>query len=1147
MPSIPKPWPDIPIHPENFRSPPREYGILPFWFLNGALEPDEMRFQLREFREKGMPGIILHGRYGLEMPYIGETYLERIRFAVNEAKNLGLQTWIYDEMNWPSGTADQRVLKARPDLAQRYIECLNFVVRGPWFTYLTGADSRYIDFERSKPVAAFAVSLGGGDHPAGAVIDLTPNLSFENVIPWEAPPGVWRLMYIVEKEADYYIDALNPEATAEFLKIGYEPYAHAVGEHLSNQMVGFYTDEPAMHYYVTGGDNPIVPWTHNMFHRFQERNGYNLRPRLPDLFFNISPDSARVRYDFYSTLTEFYSQAYYKQIYDWCNQHGVLFTGHLLYEEWLRRLIRVEGNLFKHYPYMHVTGVDHLYPIVGSCDRPDEHVAMKVGSSAAHQNRSPRLLCESFGGIFMDATMQRMKWIADWEYVLGVNLLNPHGFHYTLEGPRKRDWPPSQFYQYPWWRFYGAFSEYISRLSHLLSGGRHVARAAVLWPLNALFANFTPQSYTPHGDRIVGDFNTLTDLLLRVHYDFDYLDEDVLASAELDGTTIRVADEDYQVLILPPITHLKLETVERLERFVQQGGQVLGMVLLPDQAFGADGLVDITDRIMRLFGVNPRDTINGYTNYPGIDILRCEHPNGGRAVFLRSYALARQIPMRIQEQTGTPGKPDGRYFIVEAEDADTRYYYAPPESEREDITAEVNKERQAVADALQGALNTMVAPDVEIDNPEIYYLHRVKDGQDIFFFVNSTQVRQTGRVTLRTDQLPVLWDPSTGSQRPVAPLTLQDGKVSFTLQLPPVGSAFVLPRDAENTVPILDTNLTILSAGPDQIKGYGPVNQGFVVVERAGKQQHRLQAGNEKRAEPFALGGEWEFETENDNALVIGQWWAREEAADGSKPEALLDGKPSGEGWLKMVPGAWSYQLPSEPNRPYPIPVWYRIPFHVSYLPAKLNMIVDGFAGSEWQLSVNGQVVKAAPVRSAIDSQMQAVEITPYIREGENWIALRLVVRNPTDGLLDLLKLVGDFSLESHADYGYTISSPRKTIQPQAWTAQGYPFYSGRGVYRCRFDLPESFIGQRVFIEPKLLDDALELIVNGHSAGVRLWPPYGIEVTDLLKPGENRVELHVANTLVNLLEAVIRPSGLSGVPELAAYPAFTFQLSDLTA
>jgi hypothetical protein len=69
---------------------------------------------------------------------------------------------------------------------------------------------------------------------------------------------------------------------------------------------------------------------------------------------------------------------------------------------------------------------------IGSRDRPDEHVAIKLASSAAHHLGSEQLLCESFGSIFMDATMQRMKWIAAWEYVLGVNLLNPHGFHFTL-------------------------------------------------------------------------------------------------------------------------------------------------------------------------------------------------------------------------------------------------------------------------------------------------------------------------------------------------------------------------------------------------------------------------------------------------------------------------------------------------------------------------------------------------------------------------------------------------------------------------------------------------------------------------------------------------------------------------------------------
>ena len=203
-----------PLSAEAFRTPNRDFGILPFWFLNGELDPDEMRFQLKELRDKGMHGVVFHGRYGLEMPYLGDRYLERVRLGVEEANRLGLAAWIYDEMNWPSGTADKRVLKARPDLAQRYLECVSFTITGPWFMCLTGEDSRYLDFQRSTPVAAFAIGANG------EVIDLTRNLSFGKVVPWEVPPGTWRLCYAVEKRADYYIDALDPESTAEFLRIG---------------------------------------------------------------------------------------------------------------------------------------------------------------------------------------------------------------------------------------------------------------------------------------------------------------------------------------------------------------------------------------------------------------------------------------------------------------------------------------------------------------------------------------------------------------------------------------------------------------------------------------------------------------------------------------------------------------------------------------------------------------------------------------------------------------------------------------------------------------------------------------------------------------------------------------------------------------
>ncbi|HKG26612.1 MAG TPA: glycosyl hydrolase, partial [Thermomicrobiales bacterium] len=1015
-------------------------------------------------------------------------YLDRIRLAVDEGERLGLTTWIYDEMNWPSGTADFRVVRERPDLSQRYLECLSFPIRGPWFACLTGGDSRYIDFERSTPVAAFALS------ESGQVVDLTPNLSFENVIPWEVPPGNWRLMYMVEKRADYYIDALNPEATAEFLRLGYEPYAANVRDKMPSPMVGFYTDEPAMHYYVTGNDNPIVPWTKDMFRRFYEHNGYNLRQRLPDLFFDVGADSPRVRHDFYTTLTEFYANAYYRQIHDWCREHNVLFTGHLLYEEWLRQMVRVEGNPFKHYPNLDVTGVDHLYPIIGDRNRPAEHVAMKLASSAAHQNGSPRLLCESFGGIFMDATMQRMKWLTDWQFVLGVNLLNPHGFHYTLEGPRKRDWPPSMFYQYPWWHFYGEFSNYVARLSHLLSGGRHVAKVALLWPINTIFGTYTPQQRTPLANRTEFDFNVLTDLLMRLHHDFDYLDEDTFAEADIEDGTIRVRDEAHELLILPPMTHLKLSTVEALERFVAAGGRVLGTIFLPATAFGERTLVDVSDRIRALFGVDPTVTQQEYATLTGIESVSLDHAGGGKTAFLRSNALNRQLPRRLQS---SPGVPEGPHFLIEEEDGESRYWYAPPNGELQDLTVELKAERAEVARALDQAINGLVQPDVVIDNPDVFCLHRVKDGRDLYFLVNSTRKPQTAEIALAGHVQPWLWDPSTAETRPLALAPPAVGVTRFSLDLPPVGSAFITTEPA--AAHIAETVVSSSSI------------------------------------EPILLDGEWEFIAEDANALVIRNWLADSELP-GTRADAYTAPDLDTSTWLPVTMGAWAYQLPAEPERPYPIDVWYRIGFEATYLPPHLDLIIDGFAGSNWSVHVNGQSVTANPVRSKIDSQMKALDITPHLREGANVIAVRLTVTKPTDGLLDLVKLTGDFALDEQ----HRIAAPISAARPASWTAQGYPYFSGRGLYRHRFTLPEAFVGQRLHLAPELIDDAVEIIVNSRSVGVRLWPPYGIDVTDYLRPGENVLELRVANTLINLLEAVERPSGLSGSPRLVPYQRVPF-------
>ncbi|HEX2235078.1 MAG TPA: glycosyl hydrolase [Actinomycetota bacterium] len=1024
-----------PLDLAAFRAPSREFGILPFWFLNGELDPDEMRFQLRELRDKGMHGVVFHGRYGLEIPYLSEEYLQRIRFGVEEANGLGLASWIYDEMNWPSGTADKRVLRERPDLAQRYIECVSFTIRGPWFMCLTGEDSRYLDFERSTPVAMFAIGEDGG------IVDLTSNLSFGKVVPWEVPQGEWRLCYIVEKRADYYIDALDPEATAEFLRLGYDPYARALADgdgRGRRSVVGFYSDEPAMHYFLTAGDNPIVPWTKDMFRRFQERNGYDLRSRLVDLFFDLRPEAARTRHDFYNTTTELYADAYYRQIHDWCRDHGVLFTAHLLYEEWIRQLVRVEGNPFRHYEHMDVVAVDHLYPVIGTRSSPDQHVAMKLASSAAHHFGSERLICESFGGIFMDATMQRMKWIADWQFVLGVTVINPHGFHYTFEGARKRDWPPSMFYQYPWWHYYRHFSDYASRVSEMLTGGRHVAKVAILWPINAMFAAYLPQVRTADATTIEAGLNVLTDTLLRLHHDFDYLDEEVLARAEVDDGVVRVGDEEYELVILPPMPHVRASTADALERFVAGGGRVLGVATRPRATFGPDGMVDASERFHALLGA-PSDPAG-----EGVSLSSTAHGRGAASFIEADPSLLATAP---------------------------------------------GPERDRLAGALDDAIRSLIEPDVELSNADVFVLHRRRDGGDLFFVVNTTFEPQDATVTLPGTHEPVLWDPSTGEARELAARTVS-GKSVFELALPPVGSAFVVTGAA--------------AAGS---QASPPPGEGVATV----------------------LADGWSFTTSDDNALVVKSWRAApEEDAPG---EAYAARDLDDSGWRAVGAGAWAYQLPAEPQRPWPIPVWYRVRFEVEEVPKRIGLLVDGFFGDDAQVWLNGRRLTSSPVRSRVDSQMLELDLTEAIATGTNVLAVRLVLRDTTGGIVDHVKVVGSFAVAGSEEGGYRIVGARDAIEPRSWTGQGYPFLSGRGVYRTSFDLPEGSAGRAVLDVP-MRDDALEVELNGRSVGVRLWDPYVVDLTGAVRPGRNDLALVVANTPANLLNGTARPSGIAGPPTL---------------
>jgi len=79
----------------------------------------------------------------------------------------------------------------------------------------------------------------------------------------------------------------------------------------------------------------------------------------------------------------------------------------------------------------------------------------------------------------------------------------------------------------------------------------------------------------------------------------------------------------------------------------------------------------------------------------------------------------------------------------------------------------------------------------------------------------------------------------------------------------------------------------------------------------------------------------------------------------------------------------------------------------------------------------------------------------------------------------------------------------------------GIKFYSGTAVYEKTFALPaESQItnhASRLYLDLGDVRELAEVKVNGQSCGTVWCPPWRVDVTDAVKPGENTLQIEVVN------------------------------------
>ncbi len=545
---------------KQFKSPSRDYASAPLWTWNDLLTEEQIVSTMEDLAGQGVKQAFVHPRPGLMTPYLSKDWFRLWKVALREAERLDMNIWIYDENSYPSGFAGGIVSEAMPEAHGKRLD-IKPATEAPAASENLIAVFR-ADGEKYEDVTAKVTS--GEKLPKADYLVCSYNLS---------PVGGWF-------GGKFYVDLLHPGVTEKFIDVTLEAYRREIGDQFGKRMPGWFTDEPHL---APGGG---LHWTPGLPELFEKRWGYSLIENLPSLVRPVG-DWKKVRHDYYGLLLEQFIERWAKPCYNYCEKHGIEFTGHYWEHGWPGA--GHGGDNMAMYAWHQRPAIDCLmndYQEGPHAQFGNVRAVLELASVANQMGRE-RTLCEAYGAGGWDLRFEDMKRIGDWLYVLGVNTLDEHLSYITIRGARKRDHPQSFSYHEPWWDSYHVMADYFTRLSLIMSQGKQVNEILVLEPTTtAWMYQGDGAKLNPLGER----FQKLVTDLAKAQVEFDLGCEDIIARhGSVKGDRFVVGERSYHTVVLPPdMENVGGKTLELLKAYTAAGGRLLCCGELPTRVDGSE-------------------------------------------------------------------------------------------------------------------------------------------------------------------------------------------------------------------------------------------------------------------------------------------------------------------------------------------------------------------------------------------------------------------------------------------------------------------------------------------------------------------------------------------------------------------------------
>ena len=699
---------------ELFRNPPQEFAPIDnWWWEAGQVDKEKMVWQLKDLKEKGIGGTWFYVRwvYGESLSsiphYWTDEWWDFTRFSVAKHQEIGLTHWF---SNWTLTQFQQDLVRkereSNPSLWGRKLTLRRQEGDG---TVALDADEELLD------AAAYRKSGDGIDYASRKPLERTTD---GKSLAWKSPGPEWVLLVIATKPWD--INYLDPKVGQRFSEAFLGEYEKRIPGQTGKTLEAFGADEMILL-------NGEMLYSQSLLDKVRKERGYDVTPFLIALFHDIGPKTDQIRCDYYDALTALLEESFYQAPSTWLESRGMKHAtlSQLGAGDPLLQTAQV-GDFFRYLRTFHVPGNEDPGRTL-----PGERrlLASKLSSSIAHLYERDRVvMCVHYASGWGMTQEENLAWTHE-SYAKGLNLYCRHGSYHTLMGGWYEWVPPMDHFYQPHWRYWKAFTQRVTRLSAILSQGKHRADVALFYPISTIHAHWVAGRQAagwemtdggeegekkPFDPAAVSASESLQSLAKAIYHDgidFNFMDNASLERATVKGGVLEVAGVEFRSVVLPALTTIRLPCMQKLREFYENGGTVIAYDRLPT-ASAENGRDDPKLRAML-------EAVFGSVSAAGVPaVSKRTHARGGKAFFTRG-------------------------------------------------------EVSAVPPLISGA----IVRDVSAPEKDLFHIHKKVGALDVYFLFNVKQEQRELPVRFRAQGNVSLWDTQTGEQRPLHRVK-REGEVS---------------------------------------------------------------------------------------------------------------------------------------------------------------------------------------------------------------------------------------------------------------------------------------------------------------------------------------------------------------------------------